>query len=154
MLDPQYFTTLMALMACYGDSFTFYFLSHILFRLSSFIAARFSCEILDSLQTNMLKTRLFSAVCGCFFNVFAAVLKTGGRLLRPQPEDRNAVLTRDNTSTRIPIVTVTVTVTLRLTVSQSVRLGVEPTLGLVWKFLSCLLGAPSLTRGRVCHLSV
>jgi hypothetical protein len=23
-----------------------------------------------------------------------------------------------------------------------------------WKFLSCHLGAPSLTRGRVCHLSV
>jgi hypothetical protein len=25
---------------------------------------------------------------------------------------------------------------------------------LIWKFLSCLIGAPSLTRGRVCHLSV
>jgi hypothetical protein len=46
-----------------------------------------------------------------------------------------------------------VKVTLRLTVSQSVHLGVEPTLGLltrvyffkrglVWKFLSCLWGRP------------
>jgi hypothetical protein len=45
--------------------------------------------------------------------------------------------------------------------SQSVSLGVEPNLGLLTrdlfflkKFLSCHLGAPSLTRGRVCHLSV
>jgi hypothetical protein len=54
---------------------------------------------------------------------------------------------------------VKVKVTLRLTVSQSVRLGVEPNLGLLTrdffsKLLSCLLGAPSLTRGRVCHASV
>jgi hypothetical protein len=45
-------------------------------------------------------------------------------------------------------------------VSQSVSLGVEPNLGLLtrdyffFKLLSCHLGAPSLTRGRVCHLSV
>jgi hypothetical protein len=44
--------------------------------------------------------------------------------------------------------------------SQSVCLGVEPNLGLLTrdifflKSLSCHLGAPSLTRGRVCHLSV
>jgi hypothetical protein len=55
-----------------------------------------------------------------------------------------------------------VTVTLRLTVSQSVRLGVEPTLrlltrvcffkrGLVWKFLSCLLGAPSTDPRRLIN---
>jgi hypothetical protein len=54
-----------------------------------------------------------------------------------------------------------VKVTLRLTtVSQSVCLGVEPNLRLLTrdflfsKLLSCLCGAPSLTRGRVCHLSV
>jgi hypothetical protein len=56
-------------------------------------------------------------------------------------------------------------VMLWLTVSQSTCLGSEPTLGLwpdiishlkvyVAKFLSCLCGALSLTRGRVCHLSV
>jgi hypothetical protein len=52
---------------------------------------------------------------------------------------------------------VEVEVTLRLTVSQRVYPGVEPTLGLVTRyyFLSegcCLVsvGAPSLTRGRVC----
>jgi hypothetical protein len=55
---------------------------------------------------------------------------------------------------------VKVKVTLLLTVSQSVRLGVEPNLGLLTrdflfpKLLSCLFGAPSLTRGRVCHVSV
>jgi hypothetical protein len=56
---------------------------------------------------------------------------------------------------------VRVRVTLQLTVSQSVRLGVEPNLGLltrdVFFFLSyslVLIGAPSLMRGRVCHLSV
>jgi hypothetical protein len=45
--------------------------------------------------------------------------------------------------------------------SQSVCLGVEPRLGLMtrcfflkWKLLSCPCGAPSLTRGRVCQLSV
>jgi hypothetical protein len=53
-----------------------------------------------------------------------------------------------------------VRVTLRLTVNQSVRLGVEPHLGLMTKYYLlfdsyCLvLGrAPSLTRGRVCRLS-
>jgi hypothetical protein len=56
-------------------------------------------------------------------------------------------------------------VTLWLTVTQSVCLGAEPTLGLwpdiisrlkvsVENLLSCLCGLPSLTRGRVCHLSV
>jgi hypothetical protein len=57
---------------------------------------------------------------------------------------------------------VRVRVTLQLTVSQSVCLGVEPNLGLLTRdiiifFLSyslALFGAPSLTRGRVCHLSV
>jgi hypothetical protein len=58
---------------------------------------------------------------------------------------------------------VRVRVTLRLTVSQPVSLGVEPLLGLMTRFLvlpsdyCCLCplgGAPSLTRGRVCHLSV
>jgi hypothetical protein len=60
-------------------------------------------------------------------------------------------------------VRVRVRVTLQLTVSQSVCLGVEPNLGLLTRdiffffFLSyslVLFGAPSLTRGRVCHLSV
>jgi hypothetical protein len=45
--------------------------------------------------------------------------------------------------------------------SQSVSLGVEPLLGLMTRFLVlyydycglCPLGAPSLTRGWVCHLS-
>jgi hypothetical protein len=42
---------------------------------------------------------------------------------------------------------------------RSVSLGVEPNLGLLTrvffsKLLYCLSGAPSLTRGRVCHLSV
>jgi hypothetical protein len=53
---------------------------------------------------------------------------------------------------------VKVKVTLRLTVG---RLGVEPNLGLLTrdffflsKLQSCLCGAPSLTRSRVCHLSV
>jgi hypothetical protein len=57
-------------------------------------------------------------------------------------------------------------VTLQLTVSQSVCLGVEPNLGLLTRDIFCLFfclfesyslvlfGAPSLTRGRVCHLSV
>jgi hypothetical protein len=58
-----------------------------------------------------------------------------------------------------------VKVTLRLTVSQSVCLGFEPNLGLLTKdlfiyffflskLLSCLFWAPSLTRGRVCQVSV
>jgi hypothetical protein len=57
-------------------------------------------------------------------------------------------------------VTAKVKVTLRLTVSQSVCRGVEPNLELLTrdlffsKLLSCLLGALSLTRGRVCHVSV
>jgi hypothetical protein len=47
----------------------------------------------------------------------------------------------------------------RRSVSQSVCLGVEPNLGLLTricfsKLLSCLFAAPSLTRGRVCHMSV
>jgi hypothetical protein len=64
---------------------------------------------------------------------------------------------------------VRVRVTLRLTVSQSVCLGVEPNYGtfdhrlllfffyLFFFFESyslVILGAPSLTRGRVCHVSV
>jgi hypothetical protein len=57
---------------------------------------------------------------------------------------------------------VKVKVTLRLTVGQSVRLGVEPRLGHTTRYfflfesyyLSCPCGAPSLTRGRVCRLSV
>jgi hypothetical protein len=58
-------------------------------------------------------------------------------------------------------VRVRVRVTLRLTVSQSVYLGVEPHSGLmtrysflIEKLQSCSYGAPSLTRGWVCHLSV
>jgi hypothetical protein len=60
---------------------------------------------------------------------------------------------------------VRVRVTLQLTVSQSVCLGVEPNLGLLTRYLTsffffesyCLVvsfGAPSLTRGWVCHLPV
>jgi hypothetical protein len=63
---------------------------------------------------------------------------------------------------------VKVKVTLRLTVSQSVCLGVEPNYGTfdqrffsLFLFFFCLkvtvlsfIGAPSLTRGRVCHVSV
>jgi hypothetical protein len=50
-----------------------------------------------------------------------------------------------------------VKVTLRLTVSQSVSLGVksqayDQILITVPQFLSCFCGAPSLTRGQVCHL--
>jgi hypothetical protein len=50
-----------------------------------------------------------------------------------------------------------VKVTLRLTVSQSVCLGVEPKYGTFDQifFFLCyslvIFGAPSLTRGRVCH---
>jgi hypothetical protein len=54
-----------------------------------------------------------------------------------------------------------VKVTLRLTVGQSVSLGVKPNQGLLTRdfffppMLLCFLcGALSLTRGRVCHLSV
>jgi hypothetical protein len=52
-------------------------------------------------------------------------------------------------------------VTLRLMVSQSVSLGVKPHLGLITRYLllfDCyglvFCGASSLTRGRVCHLSM
>jgi hypothetical protein len=51
-------------------------------------------------------------------------------------------------------------VTLRLTVSQSYVLVSSPNLGHLTrdfffsKLLSCLFRAPSLTRGRVCHMSV
>jgi hypothetical protein len=60
------------------------------------------------------------------------------------------------------IVEVEVEVTLRLTVSQSVCLGIEYPCGTwdkilfpvgmiaVWNLRSCICGAPSLTRGRVC----
>jgi hypothetical protein len=58
---------------------------------------------------------------------------------------------------------VRIRVTLRLTVSQPVSLGVEPLLGLMTIFFSpiyiydhfglCPVGAPSLTRGWICHLS-
>jgi hypothetical protein len=59
-------------------------------------------------------------------------------------------------------VRVRVRVTLQMTVSQSVCLGVEPNLGLLTRniyfffesYSLVLFGAPSLTRGRVCHLSV
>jgi hypothetical protein len=54
---------------------------------------------------------------------------------------------------------VEVEVTLRLTVSQSVCLGIEHPCGScdqillpVGMLLSCLCGAPSLTRGRACNL--
>jgi hypothetical protein len=65
-----------------------------------------------------------------------------------------------SSSCRFSTVRVRVRVTLQLTVSQSVCLGVEPNLGLLTRdffflnLLSCHLGAPSLTRGRVCPLSV
>jgi hypothetical protein len=50
-------------------------------------------------------------------------------------------------------------VTLRLTVSLSVLLsspvwGLWPDIYFEWKLQSCPYGAPSLTRGWVCHLSV
>jgi hypothetical protein len=58
-----------------------------------------------------------------------------------------------------PQVNVKVSVTLRLTVSQSVRLGVEPRLGLMTRYLLlfdsyglCFSTAPTLTRGWVCLL--
>jgi hypothetical protein len=58
------------------------------------------------------------------------------------------------------LIRVRVRVALRPTVSRSVSLGVEPRLGLmtrcyalldIYGFVSL---APSLTRGRVCHLSL
>jgi hypothetical protein len=58
------------------------------------------------------------------------------------------------------VISVRVRVTLQLTVSQSVCLGVEPNLGLMTRdfffkvTVLSFFGAPSLTRGRVCHLSV
>jgi hypothetical protein len=59
-------------------------------------------------------------------------------------------------------VKVKVKVTLRLTVSQSVSMSwcraqiwdIWPEFFFLSKFLFCLFGAPSLTRGRVCHVSV
>jgi hypothetical protein len=50
-------------------------------------------------------------------------------------------------------------VALRLTVSQYVLVSsplwdLGPDIRYLWKFLSCLCGAPSLTRGRICLLSV
>jgi hypothetical protein len=70
-------------------------------------------------------------------------------------------LTNSLLLTETALGSVRVRITLHLTVSQSVCLGVEPNLGLLtrdifffFKPLSCHLGAPSLTRGRVCHLSV
>jgi hypothetical protein len=53
---------------------------------------------------------------------------------------------------------VRVRVTLRLTVSLSVLVsspvwGSWPDIYFEWKLQSCPYGAPSLTRGRVCHLS-
>jgi hypothetical protein len=60
---------------------------------------------------------------------------------------------------RLSGVKVKVKVTLRLTVGQSVSLGVEPHLGLMTRYLLqfdsydlVFVGAPSLTRGRVCLL--
>jgi hypothetical protein len=48
-----------------------------------------------------------------------------------------------------------VEVTLRLAVRQSVCLGVHDQIFiLAWKLLFYPYGAPPLTRGRVCHLSV
>jgi len=54
-----------------------------------------------------------------------------------------------------------VQVTLHLMVTQSLRLGVEPLVGLMPIFyirrvrsLCICHGAPSLARGRVCQLSV
>jgi hypothetical protein len=59
----------------------------------------------------------------------------------------------------LQLIKVKVKVTLRLTVSQSVSLGVEPHLGLMTRYLLLFdsyglvfVGAPSLTRGRVCLL--
>jgi hypothetical protein len=49
---------------------------------------------------------------------------------------------------------VRVRVTLRLTVSQSVCLGVEPNLGLLTRDFFFFKLQSSLTRGRICHLSV
>jgi hypothetical protein len=68
----------------------------------------------------------------------------------------------DPTSTRVCIfLKVKVKVTLRLTVGQSVRLGVEPHLGLMTRYFLLsdsygliFVGAPSLTRGRVYLLYI
>jgi hypothetical protein len=62
----------------------------------------------------------------------------------------------DGTASRIQ----RVRVTLRPTVSRSVSLGVEPRLGHMTRYYVLLDSygfvslAPSLTRGRVCHLSL
>jgi hypothetical protein len=61
----------------------------------------------------------------------------------------------------LSIVRVRVRVTLRLTVSRSVCLGVDPNYGtfdhrffFFESYSLVIYGAPSLTRGRVCHVSV
>jgi hypothetical protein len=67
-----------------------------------------------------------------------------------------------NTITNSPASRVRVRVTLRLTVGQSVSLGVQPNLGLLTRDIifffeghcPVIREAPSLTRGRVCHVSV
>jgi hypothetical protein len=73
----------------------------------------------------------------------------------------NEVCTRATSKSEFnPLVIVKVKVTLRLTVSQSVCLGVKPkfwTFDQIFFFQNycfCLFGAPSLTRGRVCHVSL
>jgi hypothetical protein len=70
---------------------------------------------------------------------------------------------QSNIRKQIAKVKVKVRVTLRLTVSQSVSLGVEPNYGtfdhrfffsLSQSYCLVIFGSPSLTRGRVCHVSV
>jgi hypothetical protein len=74
------------------------------------------------------------------------------KLLRRSP--RNAWLAKSKSKSHYDLRSVS------QSVSQSVCLGVEPNLGLLTrdfffsKLLSCLCGAPSLMRSRVCHLSV
>jgi hypothetical protein len=80
----------------------------------------------------------------------------GNPLIRPT-ERSLAILPAETYSSKL----VRVRVTLRLTVSQPVSLGVEPLLGPMTRFLVLhgdyyglySLGAPSLTRGWICHLS-
>jgi hypothetical protein len=91
----------------------------------------------------------------------------GGPVIKPRhwvpfsspPVSRRAAMeVFDPASTRALLKAVRVRVILWLTVSLSVCLCVEPCLGLMtrylffdWKLQSCPYGAPSLTRGRVCH---